>query len=53
MARSAGILGKQSKYGFRQGVDELHLDNLMPDIFESVRAHVCVNHVRVRCQLQR
>lgn len=38
MARYGGMLSKQSKYGFRQGGDELHLEKLMPD----AHMRVCV-----------
>lgn len=42
MARYREILSKQSKYGFRQGEDELHLEKLMPDMHKCVIAYVCV-----------
>lgn len=40
MARYREILSKQSKYGCRQGGDELHLEKLMPDTNKCVHAYV-------------
>lgn len=48
MARYREILSKQSKYGFRQGGDELHLETLMPDSHECVHVY---EHVHVQWQL--